>query len=424
MSQVRRGWRETIEPGIYRAHRVACPSSLDRRSGRRCSCPFQIQVPAVARGRTRLLTVTGTTREARAKRRRLLSEGRPAPAQSSLGLEVLDDFTARYLRARSAVLAPHTINGIETEYRLRVSPALGQMPLDGITREVVETWLAQLAAVASSRRMVVQSVAALRGILAAAVAWDRIPTNPAARLRMPAPDTHHAQAAERVLNEAELQRLFSAGSPSLRVETMLRAAGEGGLRRGELIGLKWPDVDASARRIEVRRSVWQVAGERGEKTAKGRRSRRVAISDALAIRLGEWYSASVVEGGADAAGHVWPGRAGAPMDAHSPTQAATRALVRAGLVDADGTPLTTLHGLRHTCGSILLGRGVPLIVVSRHLGHADPNITARVYAHLLADTQLDQVGDVFGEISEGLEPRSGEGRRSRRSGGNSQIRRL
>ncbi|MGD9573094.1 MAG: tyrosine-type recombinase/integrase [Dehalococcoidia bacterium] len=366
----------------------------------------------------------GSIREARAERRRLLADGRSAAPSPVAQLEPLDDFTARYLRARSAVLAPHTINGIETEYRLRVSPALGQMPLQAITREVVETWVAQMVAVASSRRMVIQSVAALRGILAAAVAWDRIPTNPAARLRLPAPDTHRAQAAERVLNEAELQHLFSVGSPSLRVETMLRAAGEGGLRRGELIGLKWPDVDASARRIEVRRSVWQVGGERGEKTAKGRRSRRVAISDALAIRLGEWYSASVVEGGSDAAGYVWPGRSGAPMDAHSPTQAATRALVRAGLVDADGTPLTTLHGLRHTCGSILLGRGVPLIVVSRHLGHADPNITARVYAHLLADTQLDQVGDVFGELSEGMEAKSKKARHSRQSGGNSQIRRL
>ena len=57
-----------------------------------------------------------------------------------------------------------------------------------------------------------------------------------------------------------------------------------------------------------------------------------------------------------------------------------------------------LHGLRHTCGSILLARGVPLIVVSRHLGHADPNITARVYAHLLSDAQLDQAAHVFGSL--------------------------
>ncbi len=83
------------------------------------------------------------------------------------------------------------------------------------------------------------------------------------------------------------------------------------------------------------------------------------------------------------------------MHAHSPTQAVTRALLRAGLVDRGARPLVTLHGLRHTCGSILLTRGVPLIVVSRHVGHADPNITARVYAHVLSDTRLDQAADIF-----------------------------
>jgi integrase len=48
----------------------------------------------------------------------------------------------------------------------------------------------------------------------------------------------------------------------------------------------------------------------------------------------------------------------------------------------------------------LVARGVPLIVVSRHLCHADPNITARVYAHLLNDAQLDQVADVFDALSD------------------------
>jgi len=246
--------------------------------------------------------------------------------------------------------------------------------------------------------MVVQTVAALRGILAVAVEWGRLPANPAARLRLPPEETHREQAAERVLDEQQLRRLLAEGTRSPRIQTMLRAAGEGGLRRGELIGLRWPDVDLSARRLDVRRSVWQVGGEKGEKTAKGRRARRVAISETFAGRLSAWYSASVVEGGADAAGYVWPGRRGQPMDAHTPTQAAARALARAGLVDDAGRPLVTLHGLRHSCGSILLARGVPLIVVSRHLGHADPNVTAKVYAHLLNDAQLDQAARVFNAL--------------------------
>jgi integrase len=397
----RRGWRERIEPGLYRAHRLSCPSSRDRRAGRRCGCPWQLVVPGARPGGTQLVTFAGTVREARAERRRLLAAGRPEPAtvhRPPPEPATLDDFAGDYLRARSAVLAPHTIAGTETEYRLRISPVLGQLRLEEITRERVEVWLAGLVKTASSRRMVVQTVAALRGILAVAVEWGRLPGNPAARLRLPPEETHREQAAERVLDEEQLRRLLAEGTRSPRIQTMLRAAGEGGLRRGELIGLRWPDVDLSARRLDVRRSVWQVGGEKGEKTAKGRRARRVAISETFAGRLSAWYSASVVEGGADAAGYVWPGRRGQPMDAHTPTQAAARALARAGLVDDAGRPLVTLHGLRHSCGSILLARGVPLIVVSRHLGHADPNVTAKVYAHLLNDAQLDQAARVFNAL--------------------------
>jgi integrase len=93
------------------------------------------------------------------------------------------------------------------------------------------------------------------------------------------------------------------------------------------------------------------------------------------------------------------------MNARSPTQAVRRALLRAGVVQQDGRPLVTVHGLRHTCASILLARRMPLVVVSRHLGHADPNITARVYARLLSDTLLDKAADVCQTLSAAPAPR-------------------
>jgi integrase len=111
--------------------------------------------------------------------------------------------------------------------------------------------------------------------------------------------------------------------------------------------------------------------------------------------LAEWYEESVIDGGADASGFVWPGVDGGPMGAGSPSQLLRRALCRAGLVDADERPLVTFHGLRHTAGSLCLSKDVSLIVVSRQLGHADPQITAKVYAHLLRDEQLDEAAEVF-----------------------------
>ena len=72
----------------------------------------------------------------------------------------------------------------------------------------------------------------------------------------------------------------------------------------------------------------------------------------------------------------------------------TEAVAR--LQDEDPSfPHIAPHGLRHTSASIMLAGGVPLIVVSRQLGHANPNITATIYAHLLGDSQLDEAAAVF-----------------------------
>jgi integrase len=199
---------------------------------------------------------------------------------------------------------------------------------------------------------------------------------------------------------------------------MLRAAGEAGLRRGEVSGLRWPDVDLAARRLSVRRAIVQERKtehsrmRKVERTTKGRRARRVAITAAFAARLGEWYEESVIGQGASADGYVWHGKDGGAMHDRSFARAVERACIRAGLVehpDADreaGAPLVTPHGLRHTCASIMLSQGVSLIVVSRQLGHANPNITAMIYAHLLSDTQLDEAAAVFEAAEEDVAMRA------------------
>lgn len=292
MTPPRRGWRETVEPGLYRVHLVACPRSADQRAGGRCSCPFALKVPGTAPGSTRTIGHPGPVAEARAERRRLLAAGRPEPDRQTLEVGALNAFTASYFRAKAPVLAYNTVRSREYDYLTYVAPALGELSLDALTRERVEVWLAELAAAAPSRRAVVQAVATLRVILAAAVEWGRLPENPAAKLTLPAAETHEEGAAERVLTLAQL-RVLVASAGTTRTETLIRAAGEAGLRRGEIAGLRWPDVDFGARRLHVRRQIVQErlpgGGHRKMLTpTKGRRARRAAVSDVLAARLADW----------------------------------------------------------------------------------------------------------------------------------------
>lgn len=200
-----------------------------------------------------------------------------------------------------------------------------------------------------------------------------------------------------------------AAARDVRQETILRAALEAGLRRGEIAGLRWPDVRLEERRLVVRQAVWQSkATGKVIRTPKSGRIGRVAIGERMAERLSDWYATSVVEGGADASGWVWPGRDGGPVSPSSISHLVGKLGKRAGLVDAKGRHVAHTHGLRHSAGSIALAEGVPLTVVSAQLRHSRPAFTAARYAHMLSDAELDRfaaahatqtVGGTVGETS-------------------------
>jgi integrase len=231
-------------------------------------------------------------------------------------------------------------------------------------------------------------VRVLSTILTAAVEWGALPVNPALRIRLPAAPPK-VKAVERILTDAQSEVLI-AHAKGLRNETMIRGALEAGLRRGELVGLRWPDVLFDERRLVVRRSVWRgTDGTAHVRVPKAGRERRSAITEAYVKRLGEWYDESVVSGGAPAEGYVWPGKDGEPLDGRAVARVVERACKRAKLTDIDEKALVSTHRLRHTTISSALARGVPLMTVSKQVGHSDPRVTAQIYAHLLEDAQLD-----------------------------------
>lgn len=348
-------------------------------------------------GTSRTVTVPGTLTDARKARARLQLAGRPQPEPEPVDVWTLRELAAAFLRAREGVLAGATIYSYEEAYRLRIDPILGSVLLIDLTAERLEGWWREVREHATSRTVARHALEAIRAILRAGVEWGRLPADPSSRLRLPSKPTHEEAPAERALSAEQLARLFADGAASLPTETLLRIAGEAGLRRGEIIGLRWTDVDLQGRRVRVRRSVWRdrVAGARSvEKPTKGRRARVVPITPTLAGLLGELYAERVVVAGGDAAGYVWPGRDGGPMAQDTPTQTTERAMKRAGLLD-EGKALSTLHGLRHTAGSLMLAAGTPLIVVSRVLGHADVQVTAQVYAHLTDDDQINSAADAL-----------------------------
>ena len=389
-SERRRGWREPL-----RARDLARPPRLLRLQHGPQAPALHLRLPREAtdgRARRRLRTITGNLEDARrARARGIVTAGTSTNTVStSSTAETLHEFAGSWFSVKAATLRPATIEAYDRAYRSRISPLLACLPLVELTRERLEAWLAGLLERDPRRRSIEHAVETLASMLATAVEWHRLETNPAAGLRLPkrAPST---SSSERVLDRAQVEQLLAACG-TLRSRTLLRAAVETGMRRGELIGLRWGDVLTSELRLQVRSSVWQgKAGAKQTLSTKSGRARRVAITETLARELEAWRTEAIVLG-YPADGYVWPGRAGGSLGADSPGQLLGRVLERAGLVDEQGAGLVGFHGLRHTAASIALSAGVPLITVSRQLGHARVDVTAARYAHLLSDAELDAFG--------------------------------
>jgi integrase len=188
-----------------------------------------------------------------------------------------------------------------------------------------------------------------------------------------------------------------------QVETLLKAAQEAGIgpivtvavttgaRLGELLALRWRDVELDAARIHVRKGRSQgIEGWRDEdpKTDAGKRSislTRVAVEALRAHRKAQlehrvWLGAAWQD-----LDYVFANQIGGQQFHSVVEHAFDKMLAGAGL------PRVRWHDLRHTAATLLLLSGVPVAEVSEMLGHADPSVTYRVYAHTLRQGQRQAV---------------------------------
>lgn len=153
-----------------------------------------------------------------------------------------------------------------------------------------------------------------------------------------------------------------------------------GMRRGEVLALRWEDVDLDKALVHVERSVTQVQQQRLYVTPKNHERRDVAIDGRTCAVLRSWRKAQMAErlewGPAyrndDDLVFTWED--GRPVLPDYVTKAFSTRLASLDL------PRLKLHELRHTHATLLLREGVPVHVVAKRLGHKDPSVTLNVYA--------------------------------------------
>lgn len=312
---------------------------------------------------------------------------RVEPPKQTLG-EYLDDWLGS-LGVQQ--LEANTISWYRSAVQRHIKPELGGVRLQALTPTMIEAFLAEKAekgrldgkgglGPTSVRRLYVTLHKALDG----AVRRRLIRSNPvdlADKPKVPEKDvTEDVWAPETVT-------LFLEATRGDRLYALWQAAAMTGLRREELAGLWWSDVDIESGVLSVRRARTLVDGRsvlKGPKTATSRRTVDLDAGTVAALR--EWRRVQLEErlraGDAWEAGEwVFTDELGRPWRPDT----LTRKFVRA--VKATGLPETDIKGLRHAHATALLKAGVAPKVVQERLGHASISITMDIYTSVLPNMQ-------------------------------------
>lgn len=236
-------------------------------------------------------------------------------------------------------------------------------------------------------------------ILGAAVKWQYIPYNPCERVSPPkseAPDIAYLDD-EQAQHLVELLR-EEPGHYRRAVLLLLLT----GMRRGELMGLEWKDIDWKSKTIIISRSS-QYLPKKGvfTDTTKNKTSKRIVyISEQVLDVLREqllWQQCQ-----ANSLGNAW---GGSPRIVTTPAGFAMRPdrLTHwfARFIKKSDLPPIHIHSLRHTYATLCIAKGVPITAVAAQLGHANVATTTAIYAHAIKSAQLaaaDKVGGLFANI--------------------------
>lgn len=306
------------------------------------------------------------------------------------------EFCDTYKIAKQKSIAPTTWHFYENTINELLIPRLGKLHLNEIKPHHVQEFVDFLSspdarkdgkATALKPPTIRRYLTVLQSILTLAYKQEYIDSNPADARRLELQKIVHPEV--QAFDEDEVKSIISAlFEEPIHIRAILATALFTGCRRGELVGLKWDDIDFDAHKLSIRRSIYKVKDQPPtEKISKTISSiRQMAIpqmlcdilmeykkeQDARIALLGNrWYNGN----------YVFTQEDGRVMSPYTPTRQCDHFLKRHNIRHLK------LHGLRHTSATMLLANGCDIKTVSKRLGHTSID-TTNIYVHALAKSDI------------------------------------
>jgi integrase len=343
------------------------------------------------RRRSKSETVHGTKREAQKRLVQLMAEAE-AGAVITAAPQTLGEFLDYWLANYAKKLATRTYHNYGEYVRHYIKPRLGQIRLDQLQPHHIQAFYTSLEESGSAKKgtglsptTVFNCHRVLKGALKRAVQWQLLSRNPAEAVTPPRP----VEREQRVIGREQVTVLLQAAK-DCRLYAPILIGLATGMRRGEICGLRWQDVNFEKSTLAVRQTLVSVGQKQLEfKTPKTKAGRRVVKLPTMLVEALQEERA-VQEQARHVLGPTYNplGLVVCRADG-SPVHPATLYSRFQQLLERLGLPRVAIHDLRHSHATHLLEAGINPKVVSERLGHTDPALTLRVYSHVLDHIQQE-----------------------------------
>lgn len=276
-------------------------------------------------------------------------------------------------------IRPSTYQSYAGHVNNHLIPAFGKIKLDKLSPADVRRMMRDLAAQKLSPRTITYARAVLRQALNQALKDGLVTRNVATLTDPPKAETYHVEP----LTAVQARKLITESNKD-RLGPLFAVAMMTGLRQGELLALRWQDVDLGGGMLTVRHTLTRVDGKLALTPPKTTKSRRTLNLPAAAVAaLKDQRKRQLAErlfAGSRWQGEQWnlvfASTIGTPLNPSNMVHRLQAILKEAKL------PRQRFHDLRHCCASLLLAQGVPAKTIMEQLGHSQISLTLNTYAHL------------------------------------------
>lgn len=284
-----------------------------------------------------------------------------------------------------------TIKGYKASQRLW-SPLIGDIPINELTQNMIEKAEIKLYETGKANATISKAHVLLKSVLERRVEADELKKNPMRYIKAPRRE-NKARGINALDKEARTKLLDALDKmPLERIQLAAYIALYTGMRRGEICGLRWKDVNLENNTINVAQSIGVASGDTYVKNTKTNRTRCIVIPNKLVAILEKWQSLG------HKAEYVIEGRDTTPWT--SPDIITKQWTILAHMLDLVGIEERTcsFHDLRHTWATAAVAAGIDIKTVSSNLGHSNAAMTLNIYASADPDAKraaAEKMNDVI-----------------------------